>query len=76
MPNPCPCLDRKENQREELNGSIKQVMELRAQLQAPYSQQADPSIPEQVRQLAEPRDQGILSQEEFEAKKGRLLSGM
>lgn len=35
-----------------------------------------PSIPEQIQQLAELREQGHLSKEEFEAKKAELLSRM
>lgn len=35
-----------------------------------------PSIPEQIQQLAQLRDQNILSTEEFEAKKAELLSRM
>jgi voltage-gated potassium channel len=34
------------------------------------------SIPEQIRQLAALRDDGVLSDEEFEAKKAELLSKM
>jgi hypothetical protein len=35
-----------------------------------------PSIPEQIKKIAELRDMGILSNEEFEAKKNELLSRM
>jgi hypothetical protein len=35
-----------------------------------------PSIPEQIQKLAELRDAGILSEEEFTAKKADLLSRM
>jgi hypothetical protein len=34
------------------------------------------SIPEQIKKIAELRDMGILSPEEFEAKKKELLSRM
>lgn len=37
---------------------------------------APPSIPDQIAQLAQLRDQGILSPEEFEAKKAELLARM
>lgn len=37
---------------------------------------AGPSIPEQIQQLAQLRDQNILSAEEFEAKKAELLARM
>jgi hypothetical protein len=37
---------------------------------------AAPDIPEQIRKLGELRDAGILSNEEFEAKKAELLSRM
>ncbi|MFZ4515614.1 MAG: PH domain-containing protein [Acidimicrobiia bacterium] len=37
---------------------------------------AAPSVPDQIRQLAELRDQGIISPEEFEYKKADLLNRM
>jgi hypothetical protein len=40
------------------------------------SQPSNPDIPDQIRKLAELRDSGILSSEEFEAKKAELLSKM
>ena len=75
-PNPSPSVDFKKNQGEELKAFVKRVMELRAQAKTPRSQQPTLSIPEQIKQLAELRDQGILSQEEFQAKKNDLLSRM
>jgi Short C-terminal domain len=35
---------------------------------------SDPSIPDQIRQLGELRDQGLVTPEEFETKKTELLS--
>jgi hypothetical protein len=46
----------------------------RHQPAAPVAGPAGPSIPEQIRELAELRDQGILTSEEFDAKKADLLA--
>lgn len=40
------------------------------------SQPADVDIPDQIRKLAELRDSGIISSDEFKAKKTELLSRM
>lgn len=43
---------------------------------APAAPAAGPSIPEQIEQLAELRDKGVISVEEFESKKADLLDRM
>jgi hypothetical protein len=42
----------------------------------PPSSAHEPSIPEQLEQLAGLRDRGVISAEEFEAKKAQLLERM
>jgi Short C-terminal domain len=42
----------------------------------PSTVAAGPSIPDQLRQLADLRDQGIISPAEFETKKAQLLERM
>ncbi len=48
----------------------------RYQPTAVVAAEAAPSIPQQIKQLAELRDAGILTESEFEAKKGELLARM
>lgn len=52
-----------------------QMAEVRAHISQPAGA-AEPSIVEQIQQLASLRDQAILSNEEFEAKKAELLARM
>jgi hypothetical protein len=41
----------------------------------PASSDFDPAVIDQLKQLAELRDQGILTEEEFSAQKAKLLGG-
>jgi len=59
---------------EKLRDAIEQAIVTRS---APQSAVAAPAnVPEQIQQLASLRDQGILNDAEFEAKKADLLSRM
>ncbi len=44
--------------------------------QRPRRAAAPPSVPEQLNQLAELRDRGVITAAEFEAKKAQLLDRM
>lgn len=60
---------------EALRTAVEEAIVARANPQA-VTHQAAPNIAEQVQQLATLRDQGLLSSEEFEAKKSELLQRM
>lgn len=53
-----------------------QIRELASSARRPSPPSAPPSldIPDQIRKLAKLKDDGIISSEEFEAKKAELLS--
>ncbi|MBO0732500.1 MAG: PH domain-containing protein [Acidimicrobiaceae bacterium] len=57
-----------------LQNEIYRQLNFRNQRLAPASTGAGPSIPEQIAQLDHLRQQGILTQAEFDAKKAELLS--
>ena len=63
-------------QREEVRGFVNLALDLRNRREDSSTQQAATPIPDQIKQLAELRDMGILSEEEFQAKKNDLLSRM
>lgn len=56
---------------EELRAAIEEAI---AQLHAPQVSAASVSLADELRKLAELRDQGVLSDTEFEAQKARLLA--
>jgi hypothetical protein len=58
------------------NNLLKMVHWVRQQQNAPVAAGPQDGVPEQIKKLAELRDQGILSPEEFESKKADLLSRM
>jgi uncharacterized membrane protein YdbT with pleckstrin-like domain len=47
-----------------------------ASVQAPAPAPAPPTVPEQLQQLADLRDRGVITAEEFETKKAQLLERM
>ncbi len=59
---------------EKLRAAVEPALEQGAQATTP--QQSGPSIGDQITQLAALRDQGLLTNEEFAAKKANLLSRM
>ncbi len=66
---------RRHGRAEAVNAVVGVINEQIARALLPASQPSE-GIPEQIRQLAALRDAGVLSNEEFEAKKAELLSRM
>lgn len=74
-----------DNQRVQIpkkNNSVKLIQEINAYIHEYHDKQqggttvvAAPSVAEELTKLAALKTQGILSEEEFQAQKGRLLSG-